>query len=66
MLTGTIAMTSTIITVLRGLNGTVWNVVADGTIRVVEGGGFGVVRTGVGVGVVATGAATGAACPLRW
>jgi hypothetical protein len=56
MLTGTTAMRNTTSTVLRGLNGTVWNVVADGTISSVDAVAFGV---GFGGGVVGVGEGAG-------
>ena len=59
MLTGTTAMRNTTSTVLRGLNGTVWNVVADGTISSVDAAALGVGFVGVGVGVVGVGEGAG-------
>lgn len=52
MAAGTTAMMNTMSTVLSLLNGTVWNVCADGTIITGDDAtGFGLVRTGVGFGV---------------
>jgi hypothetical protein len=59
MLTGTTAMRNTTSTVLRGLNGTVWNVVADGTISSLDAAAFGAGFVGVGVGVVGVGEGAG-------